>query len=156
MSTAQLRDRKVEPSGMLRGGDGDETPRTPRKTAVVSPAAPQDASPATAAPRPRAAVPVAVQWPAAAADFVLLLMADDLPRVPFRLNAWTEVRDAGRMLRWLRADILRGPSGPRAFYGALQADLLALQRFAYPAPGLPQVARGRGNVTKVSRGGPMR
>ena len=88
---------------------------------------------AVAAPRPRSAVPVAVEWPAAAADFVLLLAPDDLPPVPFRLNPWREVRDAERLLRSLRADILRGPSGPRAFYGALQADLLALQRFALQA-----------------------
>jgi hypothetical protein len=86
-----------------------------------------------APPRPRSAVPVAVEWPAAAADFCLLLTVDDLPPVPFRLNAWTEVRDAGKMLRWLRADVLRGPSGPRAFYGALQRDLQDLQRFALRA-----------------------
>ena len=65
---------------------------------------------------------------------MLLLAADDLPPVPFRLNAWTEVRDAGRFLRRLQADIRRGPNGPRAFYGALQADLLALQRFALAVP----------------------
>ena len=88
---------------------------------------------AVAAPRPRPAVPVAVVWPAAAADFCLLLAPDDLPPVPFRPNAWTEVRDAGKFLRWLQADIRRGPSGPRAFYGALQADLQALQRFALQA-----------------------
>jgi hypothetical protein len=46
---------------------------------------------------------------------------------------FTEVRDAVKMLRWLRADILRGRSGPRAFYGALQRDLLALKRFALQA-----------------------
>ena len=36
---AQLRDCKVELLEMLRGGDGDKTPRTPRETSVVSPAA---------------------------------------------------------------------------------------------------------------------
>lgn len=86
---------------------------------------------AVAAPRPQSSVPV--EWPAAAADFVLLLASDDLPPAPFRLNAWTEVRDAGKMLGWLRAHIVRGPGGPRAFYGGLQADLLALQRFALAA-----------------------
>lgn len=92
-------------------------------------AAPQ----ATAGPRPRAAVPVAIEWPAAAADFALLLAPDDLPPAPFNLNPWTAVQDAAKFLRWLRADIRRGPSGPRAFYGALQSDLLALQRFALQA-----------------------
>lgn len=86
-----------------------------------------------AAPRPRPTVPVTVEWPGAAADFCLLLTADDLPEVPFRLNGWTQVMDAAKMLRSLRADILRGPSGSRAFYGALQADLLALQSFALQA-----------------------
>lgn len=85
---------------------------------------------AVATPRPRSAVPVPVEWPAAAANFCLLLTADDLPAVPFRLNAWTEVRDAGKMLRWLQADIRRGPTGPRAFYGVLQRDLQDLHRFA--------------------------
>jgi hypothetical protein len=87
---------------------------------------------AAAARRPRSAIPVPVPWPAAA-DFCLSLTVDDLPPVPFRLNAWTEVSDAAKMLRWLQADIRRGPSGPRAFYGALQADLLALQWFALRA-----------------------
>jgi hypothetical protein len=86
-----------------------------------------------AAPRPRSAVQVAVEWPGAAADFVLLLAPDDLPPVPFKLNPWTEVRDAVKFLRSLRADIKRGPGGPRAFYGAVQADLLELQRFALAA-----------------------
>lgn len=88
---------------------------------------------AATARRPRSAVPVAVEWPAAAADFVLLLAPDDLPPVPFKLNPWTQVTNAANFLRSLRADILRGPSGPRAFYGALQADLLALQRLVLQA-----------------------
>ena len=75
----------------------------------------------------------AIKWPSDAADFVLLLTPDDLPAVPFQLNAWTEVRDAAKFLRSLRADIRRGPSGPRAFYGAIQADLLELRRFALQA-----------------------
>ena len=87
--------------------------------------------------RPRPTGPV--EWPAAAADFCLLLTANDLPEVPSRLNGWTQVTDAAKMLRSLRADIIRGPSGPRDFYGALQADLLALQRFVLQAAkGEPQ------------------
>ena len=88
---------------------------------------------AAAARRPRSAVPIAAEWPAAAADFALLLAPDDLPPAPFRLNPWTQVVDAEKLLRSLRTDIRRGPSGPRAFYGALQADLQALQRFALQA-----------------------
>ena len=108
-----------DPLGDAGGADG------PQPLA----AAPQ----ATTGPRTRAAAPVAVEWPAAGADFALLLAPDDLPRPPFKPNAWTEVRDAGRFLAWLQADIRRGPAGPRAFYGALQADLQALQRFALRA-----------------------
>ena len=132
---ARLRDCKGELLAMLRTVNGVyvyETPGNSSETPVVSPAVPQDAhGDAVAAPRPRSAVPV--EWPGAAADFCLLLTADDLPPVPFRLNPWTEVLDAGKMLRWLRADILRGPSGPRAFYGALQRELQDLQRFALQA-----------------------
>jgi hypothetical protein len=83
--------------------------------------------------RPHESAPVPIEWPAAAADFCLLLAPDDLPLVPFKLNAWTEVRDAGKMLQALRGDIAAGSSGPRAFYGALQVDLPVLQRFALQA-----------------------
>jgi len=142
---ARMRDAKGDLLAMLQGGysgNGYETHTTTAETPVVSPAVPQDphgdagqdlAAVAAPRPRPQSAVPVPVEWPAAAANFCLLLTADDLPAVPFRLDAWTEVRDADKMLRSLRADVLRGPGGPRAFYGALQADLLALQRFALQA-----------------------
>ena len=134
---AQLRDCKAELLSMLQpgyGGYGYETPSEPGKNsgcvAVASVADPRDP---VAAPRTQPTDPVPVQWPGAAADFVLLLTPDDLPPVPFRLNAWTEVKDAGKMLGRLQADILRGPSGPRAFYGALQRDLEELRRFAVGA-----------------------
>lgn len=87
------------------------------------------AAPATTDPNSRRAFPVAVEWPAAAADFCLLLTVDDLPPVPFKLNGWSTITDVAKFLRRLQADTLRGPSGPRAFYGALQADLLELRRF---------------------------
>ena len=62
-------------------------------------------------------------WPAALADFVLLLTPDDLPAEPFELNPWTTVVDRTRFLKWLQADIRRGETGPRARLGALQTDL---------------------------------
>ena len=96
---------------------------------------------------------ISTRDPGAAADFVLLLTPDDLPEAPFNLNAWTEVRDAAKMLRSLRADILRGPTGPRAFYGALQRDLQDVQRFALQAaetgPRIGQDERGRGRETRI-------
>ncbi len=83
-----------------------------------------------AAVRPSPAAPVPIPWPAAPTGFCLLLAPDELPPVPFRLNAWTTIQDTERFLRSLRADIERGPRGPRAFYGALQAELIELQQFA--------------------------
>jgi hypothetical protein len=146
---ARLRTHKADLLVMLRtdkGAYGYTTPSNPEKykgsVAVASVEShygdagqsqqPQDLA-AAAAPRPRSAVPVAVEWPAAAADFCLLLTADDLPPAPFRLNAWTVVKDSAKMLRIMRADVLRGPSGPRAFYGTLQGDLEELRRFALAA-----------------------
>ncbi len=83
---------------------------------------------ATRRPDPRAPVPI--DWPVAAADFCLLLAPGDIPLAPFNLNDWTVVEDAERFLRSLQADIRRGPSGPRAFYGSLQSELIGLQQLA--------------------------
>jgi len=128
----RLRDAKGELLAMLQGSNGgngygtaSEPKESGRCVAVASVADPRNAP-----PRPRPAVPV--EWPAAA-DFCLLLAVDDLPPAPFHLNFWTEVRDAAKMLRSLRADIRRGPGGPRDFYGAIQRDLQDLQRFALQA-----------------------
>jgi hypothetical protein len=62
-----------------------------------------------------------------------LLTADDLPEVPFTLNRGATVTDAAKFLGSLQEDIKSGPGGPRAFYGALQADLLALQQLVLHA-----------------------
>jgi hypothetical protein len=108
--------------GAARGADGSqELAAAPRAMAGQT------------EPRARPTSPVAVEWPAAAADFALLLTVDDFPPAPFHLNPWTRVLDTGKLLTWLRADIRRGPGGPRAFYGALQSNLVELQRFALAA-----------------------
>lgn len=73
--------------------------------------------------------PTNFDWPGDAADFCLLLTVDDLPPVPFMLNRWTMVADAGKMLKHLQADIRLGPHGPRAKYGAIQGDIIELKRF---------------------------
>ena len=67
-------------------------------------------------------------WPAALADFVLLLAPDDLPAEPFELNPWATIVDRTRFLKSLQADIRRGPTGPRARHGVLQADLRHLRQ----------------------------
>ncbi|MEO8495286.1 MAG: hypothetical protein ABI614_09460 [Planctomycetota bacterium] len=69
-------------------------------------------------------------WPAdvaALADFVLLLSVDDLPAAPFDDGPAATVVDAAKYLRWLQADVRRGPNGPRARYGAIQDDLRRLR-----------------------------
>ncbi|MBI2481341.1 MAG: hypothetical protein HYV60_22685, partial [Planctomycetia bacterium] len=70
-------------------------------------------------------------WPsdiAAAADFALLLTPDDLPATPFDFGGpHCIVVDADKFLRWLQADVRRGPISPRAMYGALQSDLRRLR-----------------------------
>ena len=70
-------------------------------------------------------------WPAdvaAAADFALLLTPEDLPATPFDFGGpHGIVFDAAKFLRWLKADLRRGPAGPRAMYGAIQADLQRLR-----------------------------
>ena len=68
-----------------------------------------------------------IPWPAALADWALLLSPDDLPE-RFTLRQGVEVVDRARFLVSLRRDIRRGPSGPRARYGALQRDLADLNR----------------------------
>ena len=67
-----------------------------------------------------------VDWPVALTDFVLLLGADDLPPT-FSLGPGRVVVDSAKYLRWLQADIRRGPTGPRARYGVLQSDLERLR-----------------------------
>jgi hypothetical protein len=161
---ARMRDAKGELLAMLRTVNGVyvyETDTTTADTSVVSQAVRYDAHGAAPAPRPRSAVPVVVEWPGAAADFCLLLTPGDLPPVPFALNGWTTITDTAKFLRWLRGDIAAGPSGPRAFYGALQTDLLALQRFVLQAAGnepqdYPRTNADGATCPKVSRGGPVR
>lgn len=69
--------------------------------------------------------PEAADWPAALADFALLLVSDDLI-APFMLRPGVVVTDPALFLGRLKADILRGPVGPRARWGALQGDLRRL------------------------------
>lgn len=68
-----------------------------------------------------------VPWPAALADWALLLAPGDLPE-RFTLRQGVEVVDPAQFLASLRRDIRRGPSGPRARHGALQRDVADLRR----------------------------
>jgi hypothetical protein len=72
-----------------------------------------------------------IPWPAVLADWVLLLQPSDLPP-RFVLRQGVEVIDRDRFLAWLQRDIRLGPSGPRAYYGALQGDIEALRQFLIP------------------------
>lgn len=87
----------------------------------------------SAAPEPTPAVnPPKLQpvtsWPAAAADFVLLLTPDDLPSDPKSYGPECVRIDRRKYLRSLKSDVLLGPNGPRARYGAVQNELLLLTR----------------------------
>jgi len=100
-----------------------------------------------------------VEWPAALADFCLLLAPDDLPSVPFKLDLATTVVDGRRYLQALQTEIRSGPSGPRARRGILQDELQRLR----VALGLSAEKtlrdfdggeRRGASVTKVSRDAP--
>jgi hypothetical protein len=83
--------------------------------------------------RGRAAEPAKHPWPGTLADWTMLLTPGDLPE-RFTLRPAVEVVDPTRFLAALKADIRRGPSAPRARYGALQADLGALRRVLLGGP----------------------
>lgn len=79
--------------------------------------------------QPRSAPPAApsTPWPAALADFALLLTADDLPPCPFAFGPASRVADRGRFLTALQADVRAGADGPRGRLGGVQADLVRLR-----------------------------
>jgi hypothetical protein len=90
-------------------------------------------TPSTAEPSSWPVISSAIECAEAAAIFCVLLTADDLPPVPFDLNPWTEVRDASKMLRWLRSKILRVSRGSIKHNSVLSADVLALKRIVLKA-----------------------
>lgn len=92
---------------------------------------------------PAPPIPLATAWPAAAANFVLLLTADDLPEDPRAYGQECVQVDRELYIAALKADIRRGPTGPRARYGAIQDDLLALQK----ALVAPQPAESKPSMT---------
>lgn len=66
-------------------------------------------------------------WPAELVAWANCLVPDDLPK-QFQLRQGVEVIDREKFLRWIHADIARGPAGPRGASGALVSDLRHLQR----------------------------
>jgi len=54
-----------------------------------------------------------------------------LPRAPFELKLGVTICDSQKYLKSLKEDIDEGPTGPRSLFGALQDDLINLQRVAY-------------------------
>lgn len=63
-------------------------------------------------------------WPAALADFVLLLSPGDLPATPFEFGGpHCIVTDRRKFLTWLKSDVRRGAEGARARFGAIQTDI---------------------------------
>lgn len=68
-------------------------------------------------------------WNCQLAQWALELEPTALP-MRFTLQQGCVVADRERFLANLQADVRRGPAGPRARFGALQADLLALRAIA--------------------------
>jgi len=58
----------------------------------------------------------------------LAIMASDLPPVPFTLRQGRYVNDIRRLFEDLHRDLRRGPEGPSAVSGELQADIEALEQ----------------------------
>jgi hypothetical protein len=70
------------------------------------------------------------EWPrdvAAAADFVLLLTADDLQVAPIQVRPGCTIVDREKWLKSLKADVPLGVSGPRSVAGAVQDDITRLR-----------------------------
>lgn len=110
----ELRVYKPELLAILRNTDTTDTDTTPRnrsETAVVSVTVPRFTA------------------TAGLAELVAWFQAnrERLPRKPFRLTPWAFVREPERFYQSIERDVTRGPSGPRARFGGLHADLLALR-----------------------------
>jgi hypothetical protein len=75
-------------------------------------------------------------WPPELAPFVtfLELGGEALPTSPFHLRPGEFVREPAAWLAMLRADVARGPAGPRARYDSLQADLRRLHELFAATP----------------------
>ena len=74
------------------------------------------------------------EWSAdvvALANAGLLLSPDNLPAAPFDFGPAAVVVDASKFLASIKADIQCGPAGPRAMYGAIQADLQRLRELLH-------------------------
>lgn len=81
----------------------------------------------TAAPVPVTSQrPVRRDWNCQLAQWALELEPEALPK-RFTLRQGCVVLDRAKFLARLQADVRRGPSGPRARFGALQADVEALR-----------------------------
>lgn len=97
-----------------------------RQEPAAAPAAQASESAVDVEPAPP--ITMATTWPAAAADFLLLLTADDLPEDPRAYGQECVQVDRQLYLTAMKRDIRKGPSGPRARYGALQDDILSLRK----------------------------
>jgi hypothetical protein len=75
-------------------------------------------------------------WPPEIVPLVTFLEfgGDALPTSAFHLRPGEFVRDPVAWLARIRADVARGPTGPRACYGALQADLRRLHELFAATP----------------------
>jgi len=67
-------------------------------------------------------------WPAEARTLIERFLISPTQEAPFQLNPCTRVINSDVFYACLRREIETGPRGPRARYGALQADLQDLAK----------------------------
>lgn len=69
-------------------------------------------------------------WTGETAEHAAWFLASESPTEPFKLKPGVTVARPAPYWRQMRADVMAGPTGPRAFYGAIQDDLQCLfERF---------------------------
>jgi hypothetical protein len=59
-------------------------------------------------------------------DWALTLKPEDLPSAPWKLRSCVTTTDNEKFLTSLQRDIRKGPTSPRAKYGALQEDVIKI------------------------------
>ena len=89
-------------------------------------------------------------WDAETARLIEWLQQTPPPAKPFELCRGVVILKPALWWTALKRDIAEGPGGPRAHYGAVQADLRRLAR-AMRAWAQNQGARGRGTVAELQR-----
>ena len=90
---------------------------------------------------------VGAEWDAETTRIIEWFQATEPPTEPFELFPHVKVIHPGRWWKTLKTDIAAGPKGPRARYGAIQADLKRLAEIlGGPCPDTNNVIPGPGSA----------